>query len=63
MIEQVGAERMPPVVFVTAYDEYALRAFEAHAIAYLLKPFSADQIRDAFVHAAAFFAETAGVGR
>lgn len=33
-------ERSPVVVFVTAYDEYALRAFEVHALEYLLKPFS-----------------------
>src|SRR5579872_4106316 len=32
-------ERMPAVVFVTAYDEYALRAFEVHALDYVLKPF------------------------
>ena len=35
-----GAERLPIVVFVTAYDEFALRAFEVHALDYLLKPFS-----------------------
>ncbi len=38
VVERVGAERMPPVVFVTAYDAHALRAFEVHALDYLLKP-------------------------
>ena len=33
----------PAVVFVTAYDEYALKAFEVHAIDYLLKPFGRDR--------------------
>lgn len=36
-------ERSPIVVFVTAYDEYALRAFEVHALDYLLKPFSEER--------------------
>jgi two-component system, LytTR family, response regulator len=40
LIEQRGAQHLPVVVFVTAYDAYALRAFEAHAVDYLLKPFS-----------------------
>lgn len=39
VIERVGVEEMPAVVFVTAYDEYALRAFEVVAVDYLLKPF------------------------
>ncbi|MGE0555435.1 MAG: LytR/AlgR family response regulator transcription factor [Gemmatimonadales bacterium] len=39
VIRAVGVERMPVVVFVTAYDEYALRAFEVNAVDYLLKPF------------------------
>jgi two-component system, LytTR family, response regulator len=39
VIEAVGAERMPLVVFVTAYDEHAVRAFEVRALDYLLKPF------------------------
>ncbi|HXU46209.1 MAG TPA: LytTR family DNA-binding domain-containing protein [Thermoanaerobaculia bacterium] len=47
VIEEVGADRMPAVVFVTAYDEHALRAFEVHAIDYLLKPFDRERFRDA----------------
>jgi len=39
VIEAVGADRMPAVVFVTAFDAYAVRAFRAHALDYLLKPF------------------------
>ncbi|MGQ0647238.1 MAG: LytR/AlgR family response regulator transcription factor, partial [Gemmatimonadaceae bacterium] len=38
VIEEIGVENMPPVVFVTAYDAHAVRAFEAEAIDYLLKP-------------------------
>jgi two-component system LytT family response regulator len=38
VIDAVGLARMPPVVFVTAYDEFALKAFEVHALDYLLKP-------------------------
>src|SRR5579871_2944750 len=43
VIRRVGPERMPPVVFVTAYDKYAIQAFEVNAVDYLLKPF--DQSR------------------
>ena len=39
VIETVGVNKMPTVIFVTAYDEFALRAFEVNAIDYLLKPF------------------------
>jgi two-component system, LytTR family, response regulator len=39
LLEQVGVDAVPAVVFVTAFDRYALRAFEVHALDYLLKPF------------------------
>ena len=41
----------PKVVFVTAYDEYALRAFEVHAVDYLLKPFTAARFAEVLAHA------------
>lgn len=45
IIEEVGAELMPAVIFVTAYDQFALRAFEVHAFDYLLKPFDRERFR------------------
>jgi two-component system LytT family response regulator len=47
VIEAIGAERMPFVIFVTAFDRYALRAFEVHALDYLLKPFDRERFRQA----------------
>ena len=38
---------MPRIVFTTAYDQYALRAFEVHAVDYLLKPFTPERLRSA----------------
>ena len=43
----------PSTVFVTAYDQYALKAFELHAVDYLLKPFDDDRFRAALAHARA----------
>lgn len=43
VIEEIGVKQMPVSVFVTAYDKYALRAFDAHALDYLLKPFDHDR--------------------
>jgi two-component system LytT family response regulator len=40
-------EESPPIVFVTAYDEYAIRAFEVNALDYLLKPFSRERLEQA----------------
>lgn len=51
VIESLPADRLPVVVFVTAYDEHALRAFEVHALDYLLKPVARDRFRDALARA------------
>jgi len=45
--EALEEDDMPAVVFVTAYDEYAIRAFELHAVDYLLKPFDLDRFSTA----------------
>src|SRR4029079_9475203 len=51
VIRQVGPEKMPMVVFVTAYAEYALQASEVHALDYLLKPFGRDRLQQCLDHA------------
>ena len=47
VVEAVGVKRMPAVIFVTAYDRYAVRAFEVHALDYLLKPFDDERFAKA----------------
>jgi two-component system LytT family response regulator len=51
VIDAVGADKMPFVVFVTAYDRYALRAFDVHAVDYLLKPFDRERFKQALERA------------
>jgi two-component system LytT family response regulator len=51
VIEALGPTRCPAVVFVTAYDEYALKAFDVHAVDYLLKPFERKRLRQALARA------------
>lgn len=47
VVEAIGVARMPAVVFVTAYDEHALRAFDVHAVDYVLKPIDRHRLRTA----------------
>ena len=51
VIEAVGSERMPLVIFVTAYDQHALKAFQVRALDYLLKPFDRERFTDALQRA------------
>jgi two-component system LytT family response regulator len=52
VIEAVGLDVMPLVVFVTAYDRHALRAFDVHAVDYVLKPVDPERLREALARAA-----------
>ena len=47
VVREIGPDQMPAVIFVTAYDEYAVHAFEVHALDYLLKPFRSDRFTEA----------------
>jgi two-component system LytT family response regulator len=51
VVEAIGAQRMPSVIFVTAHDHYAVRAFEISAVDYLLKPVTPERFQTAFARA------------
>ena len=53
VVEQMGSDSMPVVVFVTAFDEHAVKAFELHAAEYLVKPFNFARFSTALQHAKA----------
>lgn len=51
VLREITPESTPPTIFVTAYDKYAIQAFEAHALDYLLKPFSDERFEAALQRA------------
>jgi len=51
VLEAIHLDPMPVIVFVTAYDKFALKAFEVHAVDYLLKPFDRERFQAALTHA------------
>jgi two-component system, LytTR family, response regulator len=51
VLEALKDEWLPPVIFITAYDHYAVRAFEYHALDYLLKPFDRERFQSAIERA------------
>jgi two-component system LytT family response regulator len=51
LLQRLPRERLPIVIFTTAYDKHAVRAFEAHALDYLLKPFQPDRFKSAVARA------------
>jgi len=51
VIKSLSSKSLPTVIFVTAYDQYALQAFDVHALDYLLKPFTRERIHRAVVRA------------
>jgi two-component system, LytTR family, response regulator len=51
VITEIGAARMPPIIFTSAYSQYAVRAFEAYALDYLLKPFDSPRLAAAIERA------------
>jgi two-component system LytT family response regulator len=63
VIRRVGPKQMPAVVFVTAYDQYAIQAFEVNAADYLLKPFDDVRLREAIRRAQERLARPAEVLR
>lgn len=51
VLESVAQTHLPSIIFVTAYDQYAVKAFDAHAVDYLLKPFKQERFMDAVLRA------------
>ena len=60
VLHEVGADRLPAIIFVTAFDRYALRAFEVHALDYLLKPVTGERLMEALDRARTRIAERRG---
>ena len=63
VIDEVGADSMPATIFVTAFDEYAVKAFDAHALDYVMKPVSRARFHQAIDRAKAQLREPAPSAR
>lgn len=59
VLEAVATTHLPQIIFVTAFDQYAVKAFDAHAVDYLLKPFKQERFMDAVLRAKAQFQQAA----
>lgn len=57
VLRELGPERTPVTIFVTAYDQYAVKAFEERAFDYLLKPYSDERFEAALAHARTYLRE------
>src|SRR3954466_8947963 len=51
VLQELSGKATPATVFVTAFDQYAVRAFDVHAVDYLLKPYDTARFREAFARA------------
>src|SRR3954468_18999698 len=51
VLREISGKASPATIFVTAFDQYAVQAFEVHAVDYLLKPFDTGRFKDAFARA------------
>ena len=63
LIEHRGVQRLPQIVFATAYDQYAVRAFDVNAVDYVLKPFDRNRILQAVERVRARQMENGGEGQ
>ena len=57
VLQALEVPQLPAIIFVSAFDQYALRAFRVHALDYVLKPVEADRLGEALAHARARLAE------
>ena len=62
VVQEIGVDLIPRVVFVTAHDQYALEAFRLHAVDYLLKPFDKVRLLATLAHLSRLEGEVAGDG-
>jgi two-component system, LytTR family, response regulator len=63
VMQEAGPDRMPAIVFVTAHDQYAIRAFEINALDYLLKPVTAERFQQSLERATARLSGGEEIGR